>query len=192
MGRMTLLEALQPLARHRGDRIVVTTMASVGVWPTLCDSPLDFHYLPSSMGQGVPFGLGLALSHPGRGVVVITGDGGLLMNLGCLVTLASHPDPVSVVLIDNGLYEVTGGQDVAGAGRTDFADIARGSGLKTVQTFATRDEWSEGCADFLSAPAPSFAWLKVQGERGRKTPSAPRSMAQQISRLREALGVPVS
>jgi sulfopyruvate decarboxylase subunit beta len=184
---MTLKEALTPLVALRGDRVVVTTMSAVGEWPKLCDSPLDFHYLPSSMGQGVPLGLGIALARPGRGVIVITGDGGLLMNLGCLVTLAGHDVPVSVVLIDNGLYEVTGGQPVAGAGRTDFAGLAKASGLKSVVTFDAADKWTNGCAAFLKTATPTFAWLKVKGERGKLTPSAPRPMAEQIARLQSAL-----
>ena len=190
MGRvMTLTEALIPLVAHRDDRIVVTTMSAVGEWPKLCDSPLDFHYLPSSMGQGVSLGMGLALAQPGRGVIVITGDGGLLMNLGCLVTLACHQIPVSVVLIDNGLYEVTGGQAVAGAGRTEFAAIARGAGLRTMMTFDSSENWANECETFLNSPAPSLVWLKVKGEKGKLTPSAPRPMAEQISRFRSAIGV---
>src|SRR3989454_801968 len=104
---MSTREALEVLARHRGDRVVLTTMAAVGLWPELSDSPLDFAYMPSSMGQGPALGLGLALSRPGRGVVVVNGDGSMLMNLGSLVTLASHPADVFVLVLDNGLYEVT-------------------------------------------------------------------------------------
>src|SRR5436190_177136 len=125
---MTHHDALEVLAAHRAEQVVVTTMGSVAIWPQLSDSPLDFHYLPSSMGQGVPLGLGLCLAKPGRGVIVLTGDGGLLMNLGCLVTAAQHRVPLAIVLIDNGLYEVTGGQSVPGARRTDFAALARGAG----------------------------------------------------------------
>ena len=58
---MTHHQALEVVARHRGERIVLTTMGSVGVWPAISDAPLDFHYIPSSMGQGPPLGLGLAL-----------------------------------------------------------------------------------------------------------------------------------
>src|SRR5262245_40263708 len=105
---MSHREALEVVAAHRGDRIVVTTMTSVGAWPELSDSPLDFHYIPSSMGQGPALGLGLALAQPGRGVIVLNGDGCTLMNLGCLVTLASNPADVFLVILDNGLYEVTG------------------------------------------------------------------------------------
>jgi thiamine pyrophosphate-dependent acetolactate synthase large subunit-like protein len=121
-------------------------------------------------------------------VIVVTGDGGLLMNLGCLVTLAGHDVPVAVVLIDNGLYEVTGGQPVAGAGRTDFAGLAKAAGLKSVRTFDDSSSWEVDCPLFLTAATPSFAWLKVKGERGKLTPSAPRPMAEQIESLRREFG----
>jgi sulfopyruvate decarboxylase subunit beta len=185
---MTLREALEPLAAHRGDRVVITTMASVAVWPALSDTPRDFAYLPSSMGQAVPLGLGLALARPGLGVVVVSGDGGLLMNLGCLVTLAQYDVPVTVLLIDNGLYEVTGGQAVAGAGRTDFAGLARAAGIGRVSAFDAADVWRQGAAEALGGGGPAFVWLKVAGERGKATPTAPRPMAEQIRRLREAIG----
>ena len=72
---MTHREALEVLAAHRGGRIVVTTMGSIGIWPALSDTPLDFAYIPSAMGHGPPLGLGLALAQPERGVVVVNGDG---------------------------------------------------------------------------------------------------------------------
>ena len=184
---MTHREALEIVAAHRADRVVVTTMGSVGIWPSISDSPRDFHYLPSSMGQGVPLSLGLCLAKPGLGVIVLTGDGGLLMNLGCLVTAAQHAVPLAVVLIDNGLYEVTGGQDVVGAGRTDFGSIARGAGFKTVTRFESADSWRSGAKDMLTAPGPTFSWLTVAGERGHATPSAPRPMSEQITRLQPAI-----
>lgn len=188
---MTHREALEVLAAHRCEHVVITTMGSVGIWPQLSDSPRDFHFLPSSMGQGVPLGLGLCLARPGTPVAVLTGDGGLLMNLGCLVTAAQFEVPLRILLIDNGLYEVTGGQDVANSGRTDFAAIARGAGLARVVTCSECDEWESAAEDALAGPGPVFVWLKVQGERGRSTPVAPRPMAEQITRLRGALSVPV-
>ena len=184
---MTHHDALAVLAAHRGDRVVLTTMGSVGLWPNFSDTPLDFAYIPSSMGQGVALGLGLALA-TGRGVVAVTGDGSLLMNLGCLVTVANHPAPLTVVLIDNGLYEVTGGQDVAGAGRTDYAGLARAAGIDRVHAFADAGRWLAAAPEVLGGPGPAFVWLKVQGERGHKTPSPPRPMAEQVERLRAGLG----
>src|SRR5262245_44226036 len=129
---MSTRQALEVLARHRGDRVVLTTMAAVGGWPELSDSPLDFAYMPSAMGQGPALAQRLALSRPGRGVIVVNGDGSMLMNLGSLVTLASHPADVFVLVFDNGLYEVTGGQPTAGTGRADFAMLARGAGISRV------------------------------------------------------------
>src|SRR5260221_11182201 len=113
-------------------------MASVGQWPRLSDTPLDFNYMPSAMGEGPALGLGLALAQPTRGVVVVNGDGSMLMNLGSLVTLASHPAEVFILILDNGLYEVTGGQPVAGAGGTDYATLARGAGIGRVYSFIDR------------------------------------------------------
>lgn len=183
---MPLREALEPIAANRGDRVVITTMSSVGVWPALSDSPRDFHYLPSSMGQGASLGLGLCLSRPKLGAIVLSGDGSLLMNLGGLVTVAQHRVPLAIVLLDNGLYEVTGGQEVAGAGRTDFAAMARGAGIQRVFHFESSDVWKAKAAECLAFDEPAFIWLKVIGETGKATPSAPRPMAEQIARLRES------
>ena len=185
---MTVQQALSVLARHRGDKVVITTMTAIGVWAGLSDTPLDFHYIPSAMGHGPGLGLGLALAQPGRGVIVAHGDGGTLMNLGCLVTLAQHDVPLTVLLIDNGLYEVTGGQDVAGAGRTDFAGLAKAAGIERVYAYDTVEAWRHDAAEVLSGTGPAFVWLKVAGERGKATPTAPRPMPEQIRRLREAIG----
>jgi sulfopyruvate decarboxylase subunit beta len=187
---MTHREALEVLAAHRREHVVITTMGSVALWPGLSDSPRDFHYIPSSMGQGVPLGLGLCLAKPGLPVAVLVGDGGLLMNLGCLVTAAQFTLPLRILLIDNGLYEVTGGQPVANARRTDFAAIARGAGIGRVHVCETRNEWETVVSQALTGPEPVFVWLKVKGERGKSTPAPPRPMAEQIARLREALGEP--
>jgi thiamine pyrophosphate-dependent acetolactate synthase large subunit-like protein len=186
---MTHTEALQVVAEHRGQRIVVATMGSIAVWPGLSDTPLDFNYIPSSMGQGPALGLGLALAQPQRGVIVLNGDGCTLMNLGTLVTLAAYPTDVYLVIIDNGLYEVTGGQPHTGAGRADFAALARGAGIRRVYSFDTAAAWGAGAAAALAGPGPVVVWLKVEGRRGQKTPKPPRPMAEQIQRLRGALGL---
>jgi sulfopyruvate decarboxylase subunit beta len=183
---MTHREALDVLAAHRGDRVVLTTMGSIALWPAISETPLDFAYIPSSMGQGVSLGLGLSLA-TGRGVVVLSGDGSLLMNLGCLVTVANHPAPLTILLIDNGLYEVTGGQDIAGAGRTDFAGLARSAGIARVDEFADAEAWRRGAAAVFSGTGPVFVWLKVTGEHGKKTPNPPRSMKEQIQRLQSVI-----
>ena len=185
---MTHREALEVVARHRRDCVVVTTMTSVGIWPTLSDTPLDFAYMPSAMGQAPGIDLGLALSSPGRGVIVLNGDGCTLMNLGCLVTLAAHPADVYLLVLDNGLYEVTGGQPVVGAGKIEYTMIARGAGIERVYRFDGVGEWEAGAAEALTGPGPVVVWLRVEARTGQKTPSPPRPMAEQVARLRGALG----
>ena len=180
---MELGEALEVLAATRGEYVVISTMSSVGAWAKFSDTPRDFAYLPSSMGQAVPLGLGLALAQPGLGVIVLSGDGGLLMNLGCLVTLACHSVPVYVLLLNNGLYEVTGGQTVAGASRTNYAGIASASGIDRVYSFTSKADWELNAADCLGGLGPVFVELQIRGKFGESTPAAPRSMAEQIARL---------
>jgi sulfopyruvate decarboxylase subunit beta len=187
---MNLREALAILAMHRGERIVVTTMASVAVWPELSDTPLDFAYIPSSMGQGPALALGLALAQPNRGVVAVCGDGSMLMNLGALVTIAAQPANLFVVIIDNGLYEVTGGQATAGAGQTDWTGLARAAGVARAYSFDSEHAWRQGAAEALAGPVPVVIALKVDGRMGCKTPAPPHPMSEQIRRLQQALGVP--
>jgi sulfopyruvate decarboxylase subunit beta len=186
---MTQQEALAVLAQHRGDKIVITTMTAVGVWPALSDTPLDFAYMPSAMGHGPGLALGLALACPGRGVIVVNGDGSMLMSLGSLVTLAAHPANVYLVVMDNSLYEVTGGQATAGAGRADFAALARAAGIRRVYSLTALADWERGAAAALSGPGPVLIHLPVEGRLGQKTPRPPRPMAEQIARLREGLAV---
>jgi sulfopyruvate decarboxylase subunit beta len=181
--------ALEVLAAHRGDHVVITTMSAVAVWPQMSDTPLDFAYIPSSMSQGPALGLGLALAQPGRGVVVVNGDGCMLMSLGSLVTVASHPANLYLLIFDNALYEVTGGQPTAGTGRVDFAAMARAAGIRRVYAFDAIDDWRAKSAEVLTGAGPVAAWLKVDGKCGHTTPKAPRPMAEQIERLQRALGV---
>jgi sulfopyruvate decarboxylase subunit beta len=186
---MSQREALKVLAAHRSDHLVITTMSSVGLWPEFSDTPLDFAYIPSSMGQGPPLGLGLALARPERGVVVVNGDGCMLMNLGSLVTLAQFPARLYLLILDNGLYEVTGGQATAGTGHTDFTGLARAAGITRVYAFPDLESWRKGAAAALTGPGPVVIWLQVEGQLGQKTPKPPRPMAEQIARLRQALKV---
>jgi thiamine pyrophosphate-dependent acetolactate synthase large subunit-like protein len=184
---MNLREALEVVAAHRGQRIVIPTMASVSIWPQLSDTPLDFAYMPSAMGQGPALGLGLALAQPEHGVIVLNGDGSMLMNLGSLVTLANQPANLYLIVVDNGIYEVTGGQATAGTGHVDFAGLAQAAGIRRVHTFETIEAWRGNAAEAVAGPGPVVIVLKVAGRLGQRTPSPPRSMAEQLARLQLAL-----
>ena len=185
---MSHQEALEVLARHRDDAVVITTMTAISVWPALSDTPLDFAYMPSAMGQAPALGLGLALAQPDRRVIVVNGDGSMLMNLGALVTVAANPANLYLVIMDNGIYEVTGGQPTAAAGQADFAGLARSAGIPRVYAFGDLASWRAGAAEALTGPGPVAIWLTVEARLGQKTPKPPRPMSDQIDRLRQALG----
>ena len=81
--------------------------------------PQNF-YMLGSMGLACPIALGVALAQPGRGVIALEGDGSILMSLGCLATIATmRPRNLTIVIWDNGIYQITGKQATATAGVTD-------------------------------------------------------------------------
>src|SRR5258708_6745095 len=170
MPQMPLDESLKVLAAHRrADDVVLSTMSAAREWMKLGSHPLDFIYAPSAMGEAPALGLGIALSQPARSVIVLNGDGCLLMNLGCLVTITAEAPPnLLLIVFDNSVYEVTGQQLTAaadsvrrGAGTVDFSQIARGCGFSGVYEFDRIDEWRAGVAEVLAANGPTFVLLKV-------------------------------
>jgi len=186
---MDLSEALAIVAANRQHRIVIPTMGAISVWPMLSDQALDFYYMPSSMGQGPALGLGLALAQPEKGVIVLCGDGSLLMNLGCLVTVAQHPANLWLILLDNGQYEITGGQPVPMSGRINYALLAQGAGLPRAYSFESHEVWKAEAPAVFAGQGPVFVWLKLTPRAGQKTPTPPRPMAEQIQRLQCALAI---
>ena len=133
---LTKDEVLRPLARRRGDAIVVATMAAVRPWGQLSGSTLDFASADSAMGHAADFALGLALAQPRRKVICLNGDGSMLMSLGTLVTIvASGAENLVLFVLQNERYELTGNQLVPGAGRVDFTGLARAAGFPRVHGF---------------------------------------------------------
>lgn len=95
--------------------------------------PQNF-YMLGSMGLAIPIALGVAIAQPQRKVIALEGDGSLLMMLGCLTTIGTRqPDNLIIVVMDNGAYEITGGQPTASSQGTDLAAIARGAGIARSQ-----------------------------------------------------------
>lgn len=192
--QMPLLAALEVVASLRREEIVVTTMGSAREWPKLSRHLLDFHYLPSAMGQAPTLGLGLALAQPSREVIVFNGDGCMLMNLGCLVTLAaSGATNLTLIVLENGIYEVTGGQSTAAgalardAVGVDFAALARASGIPNAFDFDDLDRWRQQAADVLRSPGPRFVCLHVAPVGADFQLPAMLSITDRIAKFREAL-----
>ena len=91
--------------------------------------PQNF-YMLGSMGLTCPIALGVALAQPQRGVLALEGDGSILMALGCLATIANvKPRNLTIIIWDNGLYQITGKQPTATSGLTDIVAVARGAGI---------------------------------------------------------------
>ena len=190
--RMSVTECLQPLVDLRQpDQVVITNHGSAREWPKLAQSDLDFHYIPSAMGGAIPFGLGLALAQPQRHVLVCSGDGSLLMNLGCLVTCAAaQPANLTIALLDNGVYEVTGLQKTAASqADVDFAGLARSAGFATVMEFSDAQQWRDASAAFLDSAGPRFVWLRIDPVTENFLLDPPCPISEQLDRLKAALDV---
>ena len=195
--RIQLVSALETLWRiRRDDEIVITTMGSAREWMTRGDPhPLDFILVPSAMGHGTSIGLGLALAQPGKRVIVCSGDGSLLMNLGSLASIvAANVSNLGVIVFDNGVYEVTGQQPTAGAGvgrpdgrSADFCGIARACGFESVHAFSDATSWSNGARSALDAKGPTFVSLTVEPVIGGAAPHSPGPTAARAKRFMEAL-----
>lgn len=150
----------------RGDILVVTGLGS----PTYdCaaagDHALNF-YLWGAMGSAATVGLGLALAQPQRRVLVITGDGELLMGLGVLATIAAKkPDNLAIAVLDNERYGETGMQHSHTSAGVDIAAIARSAGFVQTATVRQQAELDGAIAMLHAAKGPVLAVLKVSTAR---------------------------
>ena len=192
--RMPLPEALQVLQAHSQDSVVISTMGAAREWAKLEPSPLDFVYVPSSMGQGPPLGLGIALAQPDQRVIVVNGDGCLLMNLGCLVTItAQAPRNFTLIIIDNGVYEVTGNQATIGSAAkrsskqsVDYVALARATGFEEVYEFDDVESWRYE-QEIMHDEGPICIVLKTANRTEDVGARSPGPAPQRAQGLREAL-----
>jgi sulfopyruvate decarboxylase subunit beta len=138
---MHRIDALKIIVRVRGDDLIVCNIGDPSrELYSVRDAATQF-YMLGSMGMASSIGLGIALSRPGKGVLVIEGDGAVLMNLGTLATIADQkPDNYLLAIIDNGVYGSTGGQPTCAARLADLASIARGAGVRDVRVVHTEVE----------------------------------------------------
>ena len=187
--RMSARTAIAAVHAARGARdIVVTTMTPARDWMLLTPHPLDLVLVPSAMGSAPSMGLGLALAQPERRVIVLNGDGSMLMNLGALVTIAeSGASNLVMVVFQNGTYEVTGSQRVPGGTSVDFSAIARGSGLTSVHEYSSENAWAADVRRLIAAPGPTFATLHVDPVHGVPGPKSPGPAAARAAAFMRAI-----
>lgn len=193
---MGLKDALAALRAERGnDDVVISAMGAAREWMALGTHPLDWVFVPSSMGQATSLGLGLALAQPGRRVIVLNGDGSTLMNLGSLVTItAERPPKLVLVTLDNGVYEITGAQPTPGSAagreagdRVDYVGLARACGFRSIFHFTELAEWSAGLRRALDAAGPTFVLLDIAPVPGARGPRSPGPTVERARRFMEAL-----
>src|ERR1700704_2584621 len=119
--------------------------------------------LGGAMGAACMMGLGLALARPDKRVLVVTGDGELLMNIGALATIAViNPPNLAIVCVDNGHYGETGWQKSHTSLGVDLEKIAVGSGIKRTLTIETESEIAGGARLIREGNGASFVALRVK------------------------------
>jgi thiamine pyrophosphate-dependent acetolactate synthase large subunit-like protein len=158
-------EVVTELLRDRGDLLVIAGLGAPN-WDISAagDNPNNFP-LWGAMGAAAMMGLGLALAQPKRRVLVVTGDGEMLMSVGALATIAvQNPPNLSVVVLDNERFGETGGQKTHTAAGVDLAGFASAAGFQTALTVRTGME-VKALRDLLhSGKGPIFARVKIDPE----------------------------
>lgn len=190
------LDMMGVVEKMRGDALVIPTMRGNVGWSQVSNNVQRDVPLGGVMGKATSFALGLCLAQPDTKVIVYDGDGSLVMNLGTLVTIADKaPKNLYHFLLDNGVYATTGGQDVPGAGTTDYAELARSAGYPHSYHFDDLEEFASQAEQVLSQEGPVFVWIetvpdiRLPGERAATRGAGARRTPQALPELMAELGV---
>lgn len=161
MKRQKCIEAIYPELQ---DKLVVTIMGACAQELYDLGHCENFFYLQHAMGLASSIGLGLALNLPDEKVVVLDGDGSVLMNLGTLTTLARYrPTNLTHIVFDNGSLLSTGGfASHTTSGITDLAAIAKGAGVPNVALVTTPMDFVGAVADAFECDELSVIVAKVE------------------------------
>ena len=155
-------KAAAQILAQRGDALVVAGLGAP-CWDTAAagDHPLNF-YTWGGMGSAAMIGLGLALAQPKRRVLVITGDGEMLMGLGAFATIAvQQPKNLAVIVVDNEHYGETGMQQTHTRHGVDLAGMAKAAGFRAAGTIYSAAELKTWIPRIHRESGPVFAAIKV-------------------------------
>lgn len=186
MNRFDLTSRL--VARLKNEEAVVGGIGNTNfdLWAA-GHRPQNF-YMLGSMGLAFPIALGVALAQPERRVIALEGDGSLLMQLGCLATIATlAPKNLTMVVMDNGIYQITGSQPTPGAGLTDLIAVAVASGLANSSWAADEDDFERLIAQSLVTDGPTLIGVRIDDKPGSGTTR--RDPVQIRERFMHGLGV---
>ena len=161
-------ECLRVLARHVTDEIVVATYQAAFDWLVIRPHPLNYVSI-GAMGIASSHALGLALGRPDKRVLVLDGDGSLLMNLGSLVSVVeAAPRNFVHFVCENGTYEANGAHPIPSRNRVSFVGFARAAGYARCHEFSDLAEFEARIAAVLREEGPVFVDLKI--EPGKPSP----------------------
>lgn len=164
-GTLDRREVVKTILDRRGDAFVVTGLGSSCYDCGVHDHPNTF-YLWGAMGAAAMMGLGLALAQPRRRVIVVTGDGEMLMGLGSLATIgAQQPDNLSIVVMDNELYAETGMQETHTARGVSLSGMAKAASFAVAETVYTQAELDRGIDALYDQRGPVLLDIKVSDKR---------------------------
>jgi phosphonopyruvate decarboxylase len=177
------ITAVPALVGNPDDFLIVAGLAGTGKdMAALTKDGGNLYAFAGAMGAAVMTGLGLALARPDKNVLVATGDGELLMNLGSLATVSLlNPPNLRILCVDNGHYGETGYQKSHTAYGVDLAEIAAGSGIKAVCTVEGEADIAAGARMLREGNGTSFVLLRVKPTDG---PQVKRLMDPGASRTR--------
>jgi thiamine pyrophosphate-dependent acetolactate synthase large subunit-like protein len=159
---MTSLDAIRQVVSAAGEAPIIASLGHPAYDLFAAgDRPANF-YTWGSMGLASSIGLGLALAIPHKRVYVLDGDGSLLMNLGSLATIGwQRPSNLILIVLDNGKYATTGGQDTATLHVTDLESAARAMGLTATATSDSIDALTATLAKSTPGTGPWMIVAKV-------------------------------
>jgi len=186
MNRFDLTSRL--IARLKNEEAVVGGIGNTNfdLWAA-GHRPQNF-YMLGSMGLAFPIALGVALAQPKRHVFALEGDGSLLMQLGCLSTIATlAPKNLTMVVMDNGIYQITGSQPTPGAATADLIAIAAASGITSSSWAADEEDFERLIEQSLTSDGPILIGVRIDDKPG--TGTTRRDPVQIRERFMHGLGV---
>ena len=187
--RLERRAAMRALLADRGDLLLVTGLGSTTYDAASVGDDARNFYLWGAMGAAAMVGLGLALARPERRVLVVTGDGEMLMGLGALATIGvERPPNLAIAVFDNGHYGETGMQASHTLAGVDLCGVARACGIEAVFEIADDAALAAFAARLPHFDRTMFARVLIQAdEPPRVLPS--RDGVELKNRFRRALGV---
>jgi sulfopyruvate decarboxylase subunit beta len=186
MSRMNRLALLAILKEQIDREIVVSTYSTATDWSSLSERPLNY-YSVGAMGLASSHGLGLALARPERKIIVLDGDGSLLMNLSSLVTIGKvAPRNFLHFVFKNESYEANGGHPIPNKD-VDFEGLARSARYAHAETITELTSFAARLPVLMQMQGPVFVCLEIeQGPLGRRDYSDIYKAARRDA-LRQAL-----